>query len=133
MKNRLPYAFAGWTVGLICYSLYLIFFILIWGSSALQFYWMLPLPPSNIPNPIFYKIQLYLSLIWHLSRFELGAVLMGLSFPTALSLLAWSRAEKQSRLWLSRWPAQLAFCVINLIALLVIITCLLYILPPVPF
>lgn len=122
MKSKFAHAFAGFSIGLVCYAVYLLGFMYI--SPLPRVYWLLPVLNQSLAS----HLASQLSMVWEYQRFEAMVILLGLAFPSVLAAFAWLRSEKASLPWLRRWPIQIAFIVTDLVAAVVIMECIRFIL-----
>jgi len=121
MKDKLICALAGFCIGLILYSLYLVCLVFLWMEPHQSHYWMMPVPNTNLPS------GLDLTRTFH--QRELVAVLLGLPLPVLSSLFAVLISRQRTFPMLRRWYVQLAFIVMGLVAVLVSISYINFLLP----
>ena len=132
MKRRAAHAFfhafAGLTIGLVCYAIYLLALVHFGVAPTRTAYWLIPVPNTADFDRNVYRLN-HLHMLWQFNRIELVAVLVGLLIPLFFAILGGWWAGKRPLAWLPRWYVQLTFCILSVFALVCIVSLVSFIIP----
>jgi di/tricarboxylate transporter len=130
MKTKLAHHFAGLTLGLVCYAIYLSLFLMLNPHQML--YMAMPMYRPDLPNEPSNYLWAYLHYLRLAKSTEIIVVLTGLPIPLITTVLARRRADKRPLAWLSRWSVQLPLAILCLLSALYIASTVFFMIPPPP-